>query len=63
MPRAIDLVLGQHKIALKYEVVVEGDNPHIEAFISSAPIVITFTIKKGKSYQLVPHPSIKSFAA
>lgn len=58
-PRSVALVAGQHKIALKYDVAIEGDNPRIEEFISSEPILVTLMVEKGKNYRLVPHSSIK----
>ncbi len=58
-PRSVALAPGQHKIALKYDVAIEGDNPRIQDFISSEPILVTLTIERDKNYRLVPHSSMK----
>lgn len=59
-PRSAELTPGEHKIALKYDVAIEGDNPRIQEFISSEPILVTLIVEQGKNYRLVPHSSVKS---
>ncbi|HIF50817.1 MAG TPA: DUF2057 domain-containing protein [Thiotrichaceae bacterium] len=58
--QSVELTPGQHKIALKYDAVIEGDNPRIEEFVSSEPILVTLVVKSGHNYMLVPHSSVKS---
>lgn len=58
--QSVELTPGQHKIALKYDAVVEGDNSRIEEFISSEPILVTLVVKSWHNYRLVPHSSVKS---
>lgn len=58
--RSIELTAGEHRIALEYSAAVEGDNPRMQEFVSSEPLLITLMVESGKRYRLVPHSSAKT---
>jgi hypothetical protein len=57
--RSIDLTPGRHKIALKYSGTVPDENPRLQDFISSEPLLLTLEVEGNHHYTLVPHPSME----
>lgn len=58
-PAPIELTAGNHKIALQYEQVAEGDNPRMDEFIRSEPMLLTLEVEENHTYQLVTHSLAK----
>lgn len=60
-PYEVDLNVGMHKIALQYDAAVPSEeNPRMEEFLKSEPMLITLDVQRNETYTLVPHPDIKS---